>query len=71
MGARFLEERRAAALEDLCRCPGLFAGQYEDIDLLPDGWVIRQYVGAAGFLGLAKAYPTDAALKVYGEHDDR
>lgn len=58
---RFEDERRAAALADLCGCPGLFVGQYEDIDLLPSEWIERRYEGGAGFIGMAKAYPTDAA----------
>ena len=58
---RFLEERRAAALEDLCDCPGLHAGMYEDLDLLPGEYVERRYEGASGFMGLAKAYPTEEA----------
>ena len=60
-----LDYRAEAALIDLCECPGLFAGQYPDLDQLPDGYVQRSYAGAAGFMGLAKAYPTDAALRVY------
>jgi hypothetical protein len=44
-----------------CGCPGLFAGQYDGLEDLPSMYVERRYQGAAGFLGLAKAYPTDAA----------
>jgi hypothetical protein len=62
---RFAQERTAAVLGDLCGCPGLFAGQYEDLDLLPDDYVTRLYEGGAGFMGLAKAYPTEKALGAY------
>ena len=65
--ARYLEERQRDVLEDLVRCPGLFAGQYEDLDLLPDEYVERRYKGAAGFMGLATAWPTDAALAAHDE----
>ncbi|MFS0736963.1 hypothetical protein ABC347_07925 [Sphingomonas sp. 1P06PA] len=68
---RFAEERAAAALADLCGCPGLFAGQYEDLDLVPAEYVERRYDGAAGFMGLAKAYPTSAGLAALTEcHGD-
>ncbi len=60
--ARIDEERIAEVLDDLCRCPGLFAGQYEDLDLLPPEYVRREYKGGAGLMGLAHAYPTDAAF---------
>ena len=59
---RFADGRQRAALADLCGCPGLFAGQYEDLDLLPPEFVERTYEGAAGFMGLAKAWPTSAAI---------
>lgn len=62
---RFRDERAQAALEDLCSCPGLFAGQYEDLDLLPAEYVERRYQGVAGFMDLAKAWPTDAALAAW------
>jgi len=65
--ARFEEERRAAALDDLIRCPGLFACFYDDLDLLRPEWVEQRYVGAAGFMGLPKVYPTDAALAALEE----
>lgn len=56
-----LTYRQERALVDLCDCPGLFAGQYEGLDDLPSMYVERRYQGAAGFMGLAKAYPTQAA----------
>ena len=68
---RFEDKRRAAALEDLCRCPGLFAGQYEDLDLLPPEYIERRYEGGAGFMGLAKAFPTAAALAAQEASHDR
>jgi hypothetical protein len=57
-----LDERAEAALIDLCGCPGLHAGQYEDLHLLPLGYVDRRYGGLGGFMGLAKAYPTLIAI---------
>jgi hypothetical protein len=64
---RFHRERQLAALKDLIGCPGLFAGQYEDIDLLEPEWIERRYEGGAGFMGLAKAYPTPAAHAALAE----
>jgi len=57
-----LDERAQAALIDLCGCPGLHAGQYEDLHLLPFGYVERRYDGLGGFMGLARAYPTATAI---------
>jgi hypothetical protein len=65
--SRPLDYREERALIDLCECPGLFAGQYSDLDLLPAGYVERVYRGAGGFMGLAKAYPSDAARDHYAE----
>jgi hypothetical protein len=67
MSVRFEKERKIAVLEDLISCPVLFAGQYEDIDLLEPELVERTYEGGAGFMGLAKAYPTPTAHKVLAE----
>lgn len=68
--AKGLSRREWDALEDLCACPGLFAGQYDDLDRLPEGLVLRRYEGASGFLGLAKAWPTDLALSILEEGKD-
>lgn len=57
-----VDSEATAALEDLCRVPGLFAGMYRDLHLLSDKYVERRYQGVAGVLGMAKAYPTTEAL---------
>lgn len=61
-----LTDRQLATLEDLIGCPGLFAGQYDALDEVARMFVERRYIGAAGFIGLAKAYPTEAARSLFG-----
>lgn len=63
--ARGLSEAQREALADVCGCPGLFAGQYPGLETLPPGLVVRNYVGAAGFMGLAKTYPSDLGFDVH------
>ena len=56
-------------LDDLCGCPGLFAGQYEfdgaALEHLPAEYVARTYEGVAGFMGLAKAEPSPLGLALH------
>ena len=58
-------------LDDVCRLPGLFAGLHEydgaPIERLPMALWRRSYEGASGFLGLAKAYPTELGFLVRSE----
>jgi hypothetical protein len=63
-----LTHNQRALLDDLVGCPGLFAGQYVvdgvALEYLPDELVERTYEGAAGFMGLAKANPSELGLSV-------
>ncbi len=60
---RFKKERIAAALEDLCRCPGLYAHMYEDLNLLAPELVEYRYPEPIlAMIGVKKAWPTDAAF---------
>lgn len=64
-----LTEAQRALLDDLCGCPGLFAGQYvhdgAGIEHLPGNLWTQTYSGGAGFMGLGKACPTEEGLAVH------
>lgn len=69
--ANKLTPNQVALLEDICRCPGLYAGQYvhdgAGIEHLPSELWWQSYAGPGGFLGLGKAYPSDLGVQVNAE----
>lgn len=67
--AERLTVSQRALLEDICRCPGLFAGQYvhdgAGIEHLPRDLWQNTYPGTVyAMLGLGKAYPSDLGIAV-------
>jgi hypothetical protein len=64
-----LSPNQRELLDDLCRCPGLFAGQYvhdgAGIEHLPrELWFNSYSSNMLAMIGMGKAYPSDLGMLV-------
>ena len=63
------DDRQHATIFDLVRCPGLYAGQYDDIEALPREFVEYRSSRVEAMLGIPRAWPTDKARDYVDENN--